>query len=381
MFIKREIDEFLSKRMFSGKVLVVYGPRQAGKTTSIEHYISENGLSSETLIFNGDETVDRDLLADASAEKLKLLIGKKKVVFIDEAQKIPEIGIVLKRFYDKIKDVQVIASGSSSDELAQKTEEPLTGRKFECVLLPLSFSELAGASSPIDEMRLLERRLMFGSYPDVVTHAGDEVSRIREIGKGYLYKDILKYEEIKRPELIDKLLRALAFQIGQEVSFSELAQVLGSDPKTVSKYIDVLEKAFIVFKLGSYSRNLRNELKKSRKVYFYDLGIRNYILGDWRALNLRGSDEVGHIWENYFISERRKYIMAYTPETRMFFWRTQQRQEVDLIEETASGLSAYEVKWNPAKLNKAMSKTFLSAYPQAECHGVSPQNYIPYFIK
>ena len=381
MFIKREIDEFLSKRMFSDKVLVVYGPRQAGKTTSIEHYISENGLSSETLIFNGDETVDRDLLADASAEKLKLLIGKKKVVFIDEAQKIPEIGIVLKRFYDKIKDVQVIASGSSSDELAQKTEEPLTGRKFECVLLPLSFSELAGASSPIDEMRQLERRLMFGSYPDVVTHAGDEVSRIREIGKGYLYKDILKYEEIKRPELIDKLLRALAFQIGQEVSFSELAQVVGSDPKTVSKYIDVLEKAFIVFKLGSYSRNLRNELKKSRKVYFYDLGIRNYILGDWRALNLRGSDEVGHIWENYFISERRKYIMAYTPETRMFFWRTQQRQEVDLIEETASGLSAYEVKWNPTKLDKAMSKTFLSAYPQAECHGVSPQNYISHFIK
>lgn len=381
MFIKREIDEFLSKRMFSGKVLVVYGPRQAGKTTSIEHYISENGLSSETLIFNGDETVDRDLLADASAEKLKLLIGKKKVVFIDEAQKIPEIGIVLKRFYDKIKDVQVIASGSSSDELAQKTEEPLTGRKFEYVLLPLSFSELSGASSPIDEMRQLERRLMFGSYPDVVTHAGDEVSRIREIGKGYLYKDILKYEEIKRPELIDKLLRALAFQIGQEVSFSELAQVVGSDPKTVSKYIDVLEKAFIVFKLGSYSRNLRNELKKSRKVYFYDLGIRNYILGDWRALNLRGCDEVGHIWENYFISERRKYIMAYTPETRMFFWRTLQRQEVDLIEETASGLSAYEVKWNPAKLNKAMSKTFLSAYPQAECHGVSPQNYISHFIK
>lgn len=381
MFIKRKIDEFLSKRMFSGKVLVVYGPRQAGKTTSIEHYISENGLSSETLIFNGDETLDRDLLADASAEKLKLLIGKKKVVFIDEAQKIPEIGIVLKRFYDKIKDVQVIASGSSSDELAQKTEEPLTGRKFECVLLPLSFSELAGASSPIDEMRQLERRLMFGSYPDVVTHAGDEVSRIREIGKGYLYKDILKYEEIKRPELIDKLLRALAFQIGQEVSFSELAQVVGSDPKTVSKYIDVLEKAFIVFKLGSYSRNLRNELKKSRKVYFYDLGIRNYILGDWRALNLRGSDEVGHIWENYFISERRKYIMAYTPETRMFFWRTQQRQEVDLVEETASGLSAYEVKWNPAKLSKSMSKTFLSAYPQAECHGVSPQNYISYFLK
>jgi predicted AAA+ superfamily ATPase len=180
--------------------------------------------------------------------------------------------------YDKVKDVQVIVSGSSSDELALKTEDPLTGRKFEYVLLPMSFNELASASSPIDEMRQLERRLMFGSYPDVVVHAGDEVDRIREIGKGYLYKDILKYDDIKRPELIDKLLRALAFQIGQEVSFAELSQLVGSDPKTVSKYIDILEKAFIVFKLGSYSRNLRNELKKSRKVYFYDLGIRNYVL-------------------------------------------------------------------------------------------------------
>jgi predicted AAA+ superfamily ATPase len=179
--------------------------------------------------------------------------------------------------------------------LALKTEDPLTGRKFEYVLLPMSFNELASASSPIDEMRQLERRLMFGSYPDVVVHAGDEVDRIREIGKGYLYKDILKYDEIKRPELIDKLLRALAFQIGQEVSFAELSQLVGSNPKTVSKYIDILEKAFIVFKLGSYSRNLRNELKKSRKVYFYDLGIRNYVLGDWRTLDLRGGDEVGHI--------------------------------------------------------------------------------------
>ena len=381
MFIKREIDLFLSKRMFSGKVVVVYGPRQSGKTTSIEHYISENGLLGETLTFNGDETVDRDLLADASAEKLKLLVGKKKVVFIDEAQKIPEIGIVLKRFYDKVKDVQVIVSGSSSDELALKTEEPLTGRKFEYVLLPMSFNELSSSSSPIDEMRQLERRLMFGSYPDVVVHAGDEIDRIREIGKGYLYKDILKYDEIKRPELIDKLLRALAFQIGQEVSFAELAELVGSDPKTVSKYIDILEKAFIVFKLGSYSRNLRNELKKSRKVYFYDLGIRNYVLGDWRALDLRGGDEIGHIWENYFISERRKYIMANSPETRMFFWRTQQRQEVDLIEESATGLNAYEVKWNAAKANKAMSKTFLSAYPQVQCHGVSPQNYISLLMK
>ena len=380
MFIKRDIDAFLSKRMFSGKVLVVYGPRQSGKTTSIEHYISENSLQDETVRFNGDETADCNMLADASAEKLKLLVGKKKIVFIDEAQKIPKIGIVLKRFYDKVKDVQVIASGSSSEELAEKTEEPLTGRKFEYTLFPLSFSELAGIASPVDELRQLERRLIYGSYPDVVTHPGDETERIREIGKGYLYKDILRHEEIKRPELIDKLLRALAFQIGQEVSFSELGQLIGSDPKTVSKYIDILEKAFVVFRLGSYSRNLRNELKKSRKVYFYDIGIRNYVLGDWRPLASRNGDEVGQMWENYFISERRKRCFAVSPETRSFFWRTTQRQEVDLIEESAEGLKAYEIKWNPSKAVKGVSKTFSSTYPHAECKSVSPVDYISYLM-
>lgn len=361
--------------MFAGKVLVVYGPRQSGKTTAIEHFIAEKNLQSETVTFNGDETADRDLLADASAEKLRILIGNKKIVFIDEAHKIPEIGIVLKRFYDKAKGVQVIASGSSSEELAEKAEEPLTGRKFEYTLFPLSFSELANAASPIEEMRELERRLVFGSYPDVVVHPGDEVARIREIGKGYLYKDILRHDGIKRPELLDRLLRALAFQIGQEVSFSELAQLTGSDPKTVSRYIDILEKAFIVFKLGSYSRNLRNELKKSRKVYFYDIGIRNYVLGDWRPLDQRGGDETGRIWENYFIMERRKLNVMTAPETRMFFWRTAQRQEVDLVEELAGGIKAYELKWNPAKSTRGVSKTFKGAYHGAECQCVTPLCY------
>ena len=380
MFIRREIDKFLEKRMFSGKVLIVYGPRQSGKTTSIEHYIAERNLQSETMTFNGDETADRDLLADATSDKLKLLVGSKKIVFVDEAHKIPEIGIVLRRFYDKVKGVQVIASGSSSEELAEKTEEPLTGRKFDYTLLPLSFSELANASSPVEEMREFERRLVFGAYPDVVTNPGDEVARIREIGKGYLYKDILRHDEVKRPELLDKLLRALAFQIGQEVSYSELAQMTESDPKTVSKYIDILEKAFIVFRLGSYSRNLRNELRKSRKVYFYDLGIRNYVLGDWRAMSQRGGDEAEHLWENYFIAERCKLNLMTASDTRMFFWRTAQRQEVDLVEETASGLAAYEMKWNRAKTRRGVSRTFTGAYPAARCHCVTPQDFAQYLI-
>ena len=224
----------------------------------------------------------------------------------------------------------------------------------------------------------LERRLVYGSYPDIVAHPGDEVPRIREIGKGYLYKDVLKHDEIKRPELLDKLLRALAFQIGQEVSFNEIGQLVGCDAKTAAKYVDILEKAFIVFKLGSYSRNLRNELKKSRKVYFHDCGIRNYVLGDWRPLAQRGGEETGHLWENYFIAERRKRILTREPETRMFFWRTVQRQEVDLIEEAANGVKAYELKWNPAKTKGAICQTFRQTYPKAECIEASPNDCYRY---
>lgn len=375
MFIKREINSFLERRVFDGKVLVVYGPRQSGKTTAIEHWLESSGLVGETVTFNGDETADRELLADASAERLKMLIGGKKVVFIDEAHKIPAIGWVLKRLHDRVKGVQPIASGSSSEALAEQTEEPLTGRKFEYTLLPPSFAELSAMTSPVEEMRELERRLVHGVYPDVVAHPGDEVARIREIGKGYLYKDILSHEEIKRPELLDKLLRALAFQIGQEVSFNEIGQLIGCDSKTVAKYVDILEKAFIVFRLGSYSRNLRNELKKSRKVYFCDCGIRNYVLGDWRPLAQRGAVEAGHLWENYFIAERRKRILADAPETRLFFWRTSQRQEVDLVEESADGLSACELKWNPRKTRNPICSTFRNAYPEAVCSMISQDNY------
>lgn len=372
MFIIRDIDDFLGKRMFAGKVLIVYGPRQAGKTTSIEHFLSRMEYAAETVRFDGEEAVDREVLADASAEKLKLLIGNKKILFIDEAHKIPEIGMVLKRIYDKVKGVQVIATGSSSEELAERTEEPLTGRKFEYTLLPPSFSELARIASPLEEVRQLERRLTYGSYPDVVTHPGDEIERIRMIGKGYLYKDILRHESIRRPELVDRILRALAFQVGQEVSFNKIAQLVGTDAKTVGKYVDILEKAFVVFTRMSYARNLRNELKKSRKVYFRDLGIRNFVLGDWRPLDARSEEERGLIWENYFVSERDKWIRLHEPETRSFFWRTSGGAEIDLVEESAGELRAFEVKWSPHKALKPLPKTFRESYPRAVCKGVSP---------
>lgn len=376
MFIRRDIDEFYKKRMFDRKVLIVYGPRQSGKTTSVEHYLAENGLAGDVITFNGDEAADRATLADASVEKLRILIGRKRIVFIDEAHKVPEIGLVLKRFADKIRDVQVIASGSSSVELADRTEEPLTGRKFEYTLLPVSFGEMAAATSPLEEMRQLERRMIYGGYPDVVAHPGDEVDRLREIGRGYLYKDILKFDEIRRPELLDRLLRALAFQVGQEMVAAELAGLLGCDAKTVGKYVDILEKAFIVFRLGSYSRNLRNELKKSSKIFFRDCGIRNFVLGDWRPLAARGQEDVGHLWENYVISQRVQRQLVREPDCRSFFWRTTQQQEVDYLEETSGELRAFEVKWNPKKAEKAINKTFTSAYPEAICRGVSPENYM-----
>lgn len=376
MYIEREINDFYRKRMFDGKVVIVYGPRQTGKTTSVEHYLEQNGLAQDVVTFNGDELRDRELLADASVDKLRLLIGRKRIVFIDEAHKVPEIGMVLKRFADRIKGVQVIATGSSSEELADKTEEPLTGRKFEYTLLPLSFGEMAAAGSPMDEMRQLERRMVFGAYPDVVTHPGDEIDRLKEIGKGYLYKDVLKYGEIKKPDILDRLLRALAFQTGQEIVLSELSTLIGCDIKTVGKYIDILEKAFIVFRLGSFARNLRNELKKSSKIYFRDCGIRNFVLGDWRSVDERSADEVGHLWENYVISQRIQRQLIREPECRSFYWRTTQQQEVDYVEESGSDLRAFEVKWNPRKAEKAISRTFRTAYPNAVCQGLSPKNYM-----
>jgi predicted AAA+ superfamily ATPase len=381
MHIKRDIDGFLAKRMFGGKTLVIYGPRQSGKTTAVESYLATHELVSDVVSFNGDETTDRQLLADASAEKLRLLVGKKKILFIDEAHKVPNIGLVLKRAWDKVKGLQVIASGSSSVELADKIEEPMTGRKFDYTLMPPSFAELVSVTSPADELRCIEQRMIYGMYLDVVTHPGDEVDRLRMIGKGYLYKDILAMGEIKRPELLDRLLSALAFQIGQEVIYSELAQTVGTDDKTVAKYIDILEKAYIIRKVPSYARNLRNELKKSRKIYFNDCGIRNYIIGDWRPLDMRGATEAGHLWENYLVAERAKWRLVHEPETREFFWRTTQQQEVDLVEESASGMKAFEFKWNPRKGKIAPPKTFRSAYPDADCRTITPQDVLEFLFE
>lgn len=380
MLIKRDIDAFFEKRMFAGKALVVYGPRQAGKTTAVENYLRLHGLDSEVVFFNGDETADRETLADASAERISILVGKKKILFIDEAHKIPEIGLVMKRAFDRCKGLQIVATGSSSVELAEKIEEPMTGRKFEYALMPLSFAELAANATPADEMRAIERRLVFGCYPDIVVNPGDEVERLRELGKGYLYKDVFKYGELRKPEVLDRLVRALAFQVGQEVSYSELARTVGADDKTVADLIGVLEKAYVVRKVPSYARNLRNELKKAKKVYFVDCGIRNCIIGDWRTIGERGADEAGRLWENYLFSERFKWRLLHERDTREFFWRTSQQQEVDMIEAGSFGLRAFEFKWNSRRAGVSLPKTFVSAYPEAACRTVVPGNVMEFLM-
>ncbi len=356
--------------MFQGKALIVYGPRQAGKTTVIQHLLQPH--QNDVLELNGDDQHVRDMLADCPLPKLETILGGRKILFVDEAQRITEIGLTLKRAIDRLKGLQVIVSGSSSLDLASKTAEPLTGRKFEWTLLPFSFDELVKARSYPDEIGALETRLVYGAYPDIVISQNAIERRLGSLAESYLFKDILSHENIRRPELLDRILKALAFQCGSEVSFKELGDLVGTDNKTVEKYIDLLKKVFVVFEVPSYARNLRNELKKSKKFYFYDNGIRNAIVNDYRPLSSR--NDVGVLWENYMMSERLKWRKIHAPHTRAYFWRTMQQQEIDLIEESAEGISAFEFKWNENKRVK-WSSTFVSAYPTAKWEVVHPKNY------
>ena len=374
--IKRVVLDRIKLRMKDNKVLILYGPRQTGKTT-ILHILSES-LDTKIKWWNGDEPDHRIQLQDATSTELRSMIGNSKLVFIDEAQRIENIGLSIKLIVDNMKDVKLIATGSSAFELANKISEPLTGRKWEFSLYPFSHKELVEHSNSEDERRLLERRLIYGYYPDVVNNPGDESNLLRELADSYLYKDILTWERIQKPEKLERLLRALALQLGSEVSYNELAQICGIDNETVEKYISLLEKAFIVFRLNSFSRNLRNELKKSRKIYFYDNGIRNAIISQFNPLELRS--DTGQLWENFLISGRLKMLSNAGVHRNRFFWRTSAQQEIDLIEETSGMISAYEFKWNIQK-KALISKAFTNAYPDATILVVTPGNYEQFLSK
>lgn len=367
--IKRQIEEQIRQRMFGGRAVVLMGARQVGKTTLLKQLFADN--HDEVLWLSGDNQDVRDLFENISAARLKAIIGSRRVIVIDEAQRIRDVGLKLKLITDQMSDVQLVATGSSSFELANKINEPLTGRKWEYKMFPLSFGELVEHTHLLEEKRMLPHRMVFGSYPDVVTHLGDEVAVLRELTESYLYKDILEFDKIHKPEKLMKLLQALAYQIGSEVSFNELAQLCGLDAKTVENYVTILEQAYIVFRLGSFSRNLRNELKSSRKIYFYDNGVRNAVISNFSQVESR--TDAGALFENYVVAERIKRKEYTGDYARSWFWRTTAKQELDYIEEKDGKLSAYELKWNPRR-KASLPLSFRNAYPDAKFLVINREN-------
>lgn len=368
----RTLGEKIEKKIGTGKAIVLTGPRQVGKTTLIESILK----TKEYLFLDGDDPKTRTLLTNPNTEQLRSIIGNYRNVFIDEAQRIEGIGITMKIITDRFKNVQLFVSGSSSFYLSNKINEPLTGRKWEFQLFPISWEEYENFHGYLHAEQTLENRLLFGFYPDVLNNAGEEISILRNLTNSYLYKDILSFADIRKPEILEKLVQALALQIGSEVNYSELSQIVGIDKNTISKYIDILQKAFVIFKLSSFSRNLRNEIKKNNKIYFYDNGIRNMVIGNFNSLELR-SDK-GALWENFLISERIKQIEYKQYLARFYFWRTKQQQEVDFVEENSGKIYGFEFKWH-AKKNQKLPKTFIQTY-DAESKIIERHNFRDFVV-
>lgn len=351
----RIIAKKIEKRIDSGKAIVVIGPRQVGKTTLIESILK----TKDYLFLDGDDPTTRTLLTQANTEQIRAILGKHKSIFIDEAQRIEGIGLTMKIITDRFKDVQLFTSGSSSFDLSNKINEPLTGRKWEYQLFPISWEEYENHHGYLHAEQNLENRLLYGFYPDVLNNVGDEINILRNLVNSYLYKDILSFADIRKPEVLEKLVQALALQIGNEVNYSELAQIVNVDKNTIGKYIEILQKGYIIFKLSSFSRNVRNEIKTNKKIYFYDNGVRNMVIGNFNPLELR--TDKGALWENFLISERIKQIEYKESLAKTYFWRTKQQQEVDFVEENGGDIFGYEFKWRKKK-NQKLPKTFTEAY-------------------
>ena len=366
--IVRLLSERINSNLPLKKTVVILGARQVGKTTLIQQL---NLKKSDTLILNGDEPDVRELLTNINSSRLKNILGDKRNIIIDEAQLIPDVGLTMKLISDQLKDVQLYVSGSSSIELANKINEPLTGRKLDYHLFPVSFAEMVKHHGLLEEKRQLPHRLVFGCYPEIITSPGNEALLLKNIAGSYLFKDILSFGDIKKPVVLEKLLKALALQIGSEVSFNELSQLVGADKETIERYIDLLEKAFIVFRLNALNRNIRNEIKKGKKIYFYDNGIRNAVIGNFLLWETRA--DKGALWENYIVSERIKYLNYTGFYGDYYFWRTTQQQEIDFVEEQDGMLNAYEFKLSETKKTK-LSSSFQNAYTVNQYHTISLSN-------
>ena len=376
-YIERQLQAVIGQRMFHGKAIVLIGARQVGKSTLFKRILATREMqepNEHILSLDCDDPQVRTMLEKANLEDLRQLVAGNRIVMIDEAQRVSGIGLTLKMITDHFPDVQLLVTGSSSFLLQDKLNEPLTGRKFEYHLYPVSTQELYQDGGVMRVKQTLESRLIYGSYPDVINNAEDRRAVLMNLSGSYLYQDLLSMEGVRKPVLLEKLLVALALQVGSEVSYNELAQTVGTDSKTIEKYVDLLEKCYVVFRLSALNRNVRTELKKSKKIYFYDNGIRNALIQNLNPLALR--QDAGALWENFFISERIKYNHYNGRYVNAYFWRTTRQQEIDYIEETDGSMTAFEMKWNPKKAHAALPASFLAAYPVKETAVITPDNYL-----
>ena len=373
MIVERTILKRIERYLFKGKIIAIYGARQVGKTTLVKELIKK--FPDDSVYLNCDEPDIRTLLSNKTSTELRFVVGNKKLVVIDEAQRVKDIGVTLKLMVDNFPEKQIVVTGSSSFELTGKIAEPLTGRKIHFILFPFSLEEISQIYSPLEIRRLLPRFLVFGMYPEVVLKP--ELSReiLRSIAYSYAFKDIFQLYRIKNPEVLERLLQALALQLGAEVSYNELSGLVGVDKNTVANYIRILEQAFVVFKLSPFSRNLRNELKKLRKVFFYDVGVRNAYINNFNPIDLR--DDVGRLWENFVILERMKLLFNHGIHANFYFWR-RNRREIDLIEERNGKLFAYEIKWRKTKVRPPRS--FQEAYPNSQFSVITRENFLQFLL-
>jgi predicted AAA+ superfamily ATPase len=371
---KRTIYKHIEKWLFKGKIIILYGPRQVGKTTLVKQMM-ENYPDSYYL--NCERQAVKDLLSSANPEKILRLAGDVRIIFFDEAQKVKNIGEILKLLIDNYPEIQYITTGSSSFQLANKISEPLTGRNLKFFLFPLSLKEL---SQQYDLLKLQEKLpdlLRFGTYPDIVDRNEEEqMTLLDELTSDYLFRDILQFENIKHSEVLVKLLKAIALQLGNEVSYRELATLIGISVETVQRYLQLLEKSFVLFSLPSFSRNLRNEISRSRKYYFYDLGIRNSIIQNYAILENR--TDKGALWENFCIVSRMHLHADAGKRTNLYFWRTYQQKEIDLIEEYGGRLKAFEFKFSNRKVKPPVQ--FMNAYPDTTFQVVHKENFIDFLM-
>ena len=373
--INRKIEKNIVENLFKGKVIIIYGARQVGKTTLVKKIADD--YKGQSSYFNCDLISVQDALSIPEANRIKDFLGDHNIIILDEAQRIKNIGLTLKILIDTYPELQIIATGSSSFDLANEINEPLTGRKIVFNLFPLSVEEIMGDNGFLYIDSKLEKILRYGTYPDVFFSEDKEAaSKLEEIASSYLFKDILSFDKIKKSSIIVKLLQLLALQVGSEVSYNELATKLGINRITVEKYIDILEQCFILFRINSFSRNLRNEISKSIKIYFYDLGVRNILIKNLNPLDIR--NDAGFLWENFCILERMKRNKYNNIFANYYFWRTYNQKGINFIEERDGKLFAYEFK-----LNKEQSKApsiFLETYKNSQYQTINRENYYKFLI-